>query len=219
VHPRILIGATAVFVLSAGLLVPAVQLGSRPADEWVKTLDGETRVAALKIDDIVGAMKLRPGETIADIGAGTGLFDVPMGKAVGPAGRIYAVEIDAQFFPMIRKRAADAKVANVETVLGQFTDPALPAKNIDVALFHDVMHHIDKRAEYLKALAPYLAPAARIVVVDYEPGQGPHRDQPQLEVSREQLASWMRDAGFAHSEEVKLFADKYFLVFTRTRQR
>jgi ubiquinone/menaquinone biosynthesis C-methylase UbiE len=160
-------------------------------------------------------MKLQPGQTVADIGAGTGLLEVPLAKAVGSGGRVYAEDIDAGFFPEIRKRAADAKVTNVETVLGQFTDPVLPVKNIDVALFHDVIHHVEKRAEYIKTLAGYLAPAGRIVVVDYEPGKGPHREQPQLEVSRQQLAAWMRDAGFNQVDDVKLFADKYFLVFTK----
>lgn len=212
---RIFIAAPLCVLLSATVAGEARQLGSRPAEEWVKMLDGPTRVAALKIDEVVAAMKLQPGQTVADIGAGTGLFEVPIARAVGPAGRVYAVDIDAGFFPEIRKRVADAKVTNVDTVLGQFTDPALPARNIDVALFHDVMHHIERRPEYLKTLASYLAPAARIVIVDFEPAQGPHPDQPQLQVSRQQLAVWMRDAGFAQVEDVKLFPDKYVLVFAR----
>ncbi len=206
-------------VMGAPLDAARDQLGSRPAEEWIKTLDGPTRVAALKIDEVVTAMKLRPGQTVADIGAGPGLFEVPMAKAVGPSGRIYAEDIDAGFFPAIRARVADAHVANVETVLGKFTDPALPVKNVDVALFHDVIHHVEKRAEYIATLAGYLAPSGRIVVVDYEPGKGPHKDQPALEVSREQLASWMRAAGFAQTEDVRLFTDKYVLVFARSASR
>ena len=100
----------------------AAQLGSRPAEEWIKTLDGPARVAGMKIDEVVAALKLQPGQMVADIGAGSGLLDVPVAKAVGPRGRVYAVEIDAGFFPEIRKRAAAAQVQNVETVLGKFTD-------------------------------------------------------------------------------------------------
>ena len=191
----------------------SAQLGSRPAEEWIKTLDGPARVAGMKIDEVVAALKLRPGQVVADIGAGTGLLEVPLAKAVGPRGRVYAVEIDAGFFPEIKKRAADAQVPNVETVLGKFTDPALPVKSIDVALFHDVIHHVENRAAYIKTLAGYLAPSGRIVVVDYEGGRGPHRDQPALEVTREQLAGWMKDAGLSQIEDVKMFPDKYFLVF------
>ena len=193
----------------------AAQLGSRPAEEWIKTLDGAARVAGMKIDEVVSALKLQPGQTVADIGAGPGLLDVPLAKAVGPRGRVYAVEIDAGFFPEIRKRAAAAQVTNVETVLGKFTDPALPVKSIDLALFHDVIHHVENRAAYLKTLAAYLAPAGRIVVVDYEGGKGPHASQPELEVTRQQLAGWMKDAGLAQIDDVKLFPDKYFLVFAR----
>jgi ubiquinone/menaquinone biosynthesis C-methylase UbiE len=193
----------------------AAQLGSRPAEEWIKTLDGPVRVAGMKIDEVVSALKLQPGQTVADIGAGSGLLDVPLAKAVGPRGRVYAVEIDAGFFPEIRKRAAAAQVTNVETVLGKFTDPALPVRSIDLALFHDVIHHVENRAAYLKTLAAYLAPAGRIVVVDYEGGRGPHASQPELEVTRQQLAGWMKDAGLAQVDEVKLFPDKYFLAFAK----
>jgi precorrin-6B methylase 2 len=209
------------FVCLVGLAIllaaapSAAQLGSRPAEEWIKTLDGPVRVAGMKIDEVVSALKLQPGQTVADIGAGSGLLEGPLAKAVGPRGRVYAVEIDAGFFPEIRKRAAAAQVTNVETVLGKFTDPALPVKSIDVALFHDVIHHVENRGAYLKTLATYLGRSGRIVVIDYEGGKGPHSAQPELEVTREQLSGWMKDAGFAQVEEVKLFSDKYFLAFAR----
>lgn len=209
------------FVACAGLVFLAVtapvasQLGSRPVEEWIKTLDGHARVAGMKIEEVVAALKLQPGQKVADIGAGSGLLEGPLAKAVGPRGQVYAVEIDAGFFPEIRKRAAAAQVTNVETVLGRFTDPALPVKAVDLALFHDVIHHVENRAAYLKTLAGYIAAAGRIVVIDYEGGKGPHSGQPQLEVTREQLTGWMQDAGFAQVEDVKLFPDKYFLAFAR----
>jgi ubiquinone/menaquinone biosynthesis C-methylase UbiE len=213
--PRSFVGFVLVALLTVGSAPAPAQLASRPAEEWIKTLDGPARVAGMKIDEIVTALKLQPGQTVADIGAGSGLLEVPLAKAVGPRGRVYAVEIDAGFFPEIKKRAEAAQVANVETVLGKFTDPALPAKNIDVALFHDVMHHVENRAAYLKSLAGYLASSGRIVVIDYEGGQGPHSQQPELQVTREQLAAWMKDVGLTQVEDVKLFPDKYFLAFAK----
>ncbi len=204
--------------LLATLAAPAslsAQLAGRPAEEWIKTLDGPARVSALKIDEVVAAMKLQPGQTVADIGAGTGLLVVPMAKAIGPKGRVYAVEIDAGFFPEIKKRADAAQVSNVQTVLGKFTDPGLPVRTIDVALFHDVLHHVESRAEYLKTLVSYLAPAGRIVVVDYEGGQGPHVKEPTLQVTREQIDAWMKAAGLSKVDDVKLFTDKYVLVYRR----
>lgn len=212
-RPFVAFEAFAALMITGTLLTP--QLGSRPAEEWTRTLDGPQRIASMKIAEIVAALKLQPGQTVADIGAGTGLFEVPLATAVGPKGKVYAVEIDAGFFPEITRRAADAQVTNVETVLGRFTDPALPVRNIDVAFFNDVIHHVDKRADYLKTLAGYLAPSGRIAIVDFEAGKGPHRTQPELEVAREQLVGWMKDAGLTQVDDIKLFDDRYFLVFKK----
>lgn len=212
------LACTAVLLLLLTAAGASAQLGSRPADEWIATLDGPQRVASLRIDEVVAAVNIRPGQTVADIGAGSGLFSVPLAKAVGPTGRVYAVEIDAGFFPQIRKRAAEAGVDNVETVLGKFTDPALPVKTIDVAFFHDVLHHIAERPAYLKTVARYLAPDGRIVVVDYQAGVGPHPGHPELEVSRAQLEAWMSGAGLTEVQAIEMFPDKYFLSFARRRQ-
>jgi len=201
-------------LLASSWLV-AGQLASRPAEEWIKTLDGTTRVSTLKIDEVVAAMRLQPGQTVADIGAGTGLLSVPVAKAVGPKGRVFAVEVDAGFFPAIAKRAGDNGVANIRTVLGVFTDPKLPVTNIDLAFFHDVLHHVEDRGGYLKTLARYIAPGGRIFVVDFEGGLGPHASQPDLQAPREQLAAWMKAAGFSQVAEAKLFQDKYVLTFAR----
>jgi ubiquinone/menaquinone biosynthesis C-methylase UbiE len=211
--PFVAFEAFAALMIAWTLLAP--QLGSRPAEEWIKTLDGPQRVASMRIPEIVAALKLQAGQKIADIGAGSGLFEVPLAKAVGPGGKVYAVDIDAGFFPEIRKRATEGQVANVETVLGKFTDPALPVKSVDLALFHDVIHHIEQRPEYLKTIAGYINSSGRIAVVDFEAGKGPHRDAPQLEVSREQLVGWMKDAGLAQVDDIRMFDDRYFLVFAK----
>ena len=193
----------------------AAQLASRPADDWTKVLEADNRVSSLKIDQIVADLHLKPGQTVADIGAGSGLFEVPLAKAVSPGGKVYAVDIDAGFFSEIKKKADEAHVANVQTVLGKYTDPDLPAKNIDVVFFHDVLHHIQDRGGYLKAAAAYLKSSGRIVVIDYEMNQGPHKDQPDLQVTREQLGAWAKDAGLKQVEDVKLFPDRYFLVYSK----
>ena len=206
---------TASIVLCALLVslpLAADQLASRPAEEWIKTLDGATRVASLKIDDVVAAMKLKPGNTVADIGAGTGLLSVPVAKVVGPKGRVYAVEVDAGFFPAILKRAGDNGVTNVQTVLGEFADPRLPAK-VDMAFFHDVLHHIENRGAYLKKMRTYLTVGGAITVVDFEAGKGPHAADSKLQVSREELTRLMSEIGLSPARDERLFDDKYVLTF------
>jgi SAM-dependent methyltransferase len=147
---------TAALVLTAlaGAVVSAGQLAGRPADEWTARLERPERIAALKIDYIIASLALKPGQNVADIGAGPGILSVPMAKAVGPGGKVYAVEIDKDYFPHVTKRAEADHVTNVVNVLGAFTDPKLPARDIDVALFHDVLHHIEDHGEIRQAERP-----------------------------------------------------------------
>ena len=207
--------AAIVFVLAA-VLAPAAhaQRASRPADDWITTLEAPERVSGLKIPEVVAAMKLRPGDLVADLGAGSGLFVVPLSSAVGAKGKVLAVEIDRNFFPHIQQKAKAAGVTNVQTVAGEATDPKLP-EPVDVALLHDVLHHIENPAAYTKGLAKYLKPTARIVIVDYLVKQGPHRDDPSLQVGKDEAAKVLAAIGFKPVDDVPLFPDKYYVIYRR----
>lgn len=189
------------------------QLASRPADEWRKVLDAPERIAALRVSEIVARLHLQPTDVVADLGAGTGPFVVPFANAV-PSGRVYAVEVDEGFLPMIREKTRAAGIANAQTVLGAFTDPKLPAK-IDVAFMHDVLHHIADRAAYFPALTAYLKPGARLAIIDFHPAKSPHQDQPALQIGKDQTRAMLAELGFKVSEDIALFDDKWFVVFTR----
>ena len=193
----------------------ALQLGSRSAEEWVKTLDTPQRIATLKIDDVVSKLRLMPGMVVADIGAGTGLFEGALAGAVSPGGTVYAVDVEQGLLDHISQRAKELKVSNVRVVLGKFTDPALPVRNVDVALINDVLHHIEDRQTYLKNLAGYVKPGGRIAVIDFRPGLGGHVNQPELRITKEQTDGWMAAAGLKPSEEIDLFTDKFFVVYAR----
>src|SRR5688572_32841182 len=102
-------GLVAVAALAL-LLPPAAdaQLASRPAEEWTKTLESPERLAGLRVDEVVAAMKLRPGDVVADLGAGSGPFVVPFARAVAAKGKVYAVDIDTGFFPPIANKTKQA---------------------------------------------------------------------------------------------------------------
>ena len=213
------------FLAPLGLLVvstqvtplSALQLGGRPAEEWALVLESGRRLGSLEIDEVVSRMGLQQGDVVADVGAGTGVFVVSLARAAGATGTVLAVEVDPGFLPMIEQKAVDGGVENVQTVLGEFGDPKLPRRDIDVAFFHDVIHHIEGRQDYLQATARYMAPGSRVVVVDYHGGRpgAPHGNQPELQITLPQLREWMRVAGFELTEEFDLFDEKFFVVFTK----
>ena len=193
------------------------QLAARKADEWVTTLEGPQRVATQKVDQVLAKLKLKPGMVVADIGAGSGLFSRPLAKAVAPSGKVYAVDIQRDLLDYINQRDKEENIRNVQTVLGEFNDPKLPARDVDLAFINDVLHHIENRAAYLKALGGYLKPDGRIAIIEMnkDDPNTPHKNQPELLVSREQILSWMSDARFKLVEEhADLFpGTKWFLVF------
>ena len=194
--------------------VSARQLAPRPVEDWTARLERPDRVAGLRIDYIIASLKLKPGQTVADIGAGPGILSVPLAKAVAPGGKVYAVDVDKGFFEHITQKASAANVTNIVTVLGAFGDPKLPARDVDVALFHDVLHHIEDRAGYLKALARYMKPGSRIAVVELPP-DGSHKDEPALIVTKDQVKGWMAAAGFTPVEELDGLQGKWFVVYGR----
>jgi ubiquinone/menaquinone biosynthesis C-methylase UbiE len=211
------VNALTVFAwLAATAAAAAGQLASRPAPEWIARLERPERIAGLKIDYIIEKLQLRPGQVVADIGAGPGVISLPMAKAVAPNGRVYAVDIDQAFIDHITMRAKERGIANVKPILGQATDPGLPAADVDVALFHDVLHHIKDRAEYLKNTAKYVKPGGRIAIVELDPKTGSHRGEPELQITKDQAKTWLAAHGFKPEQEFDgLTENKWFVVYAR----
>jgi ubiquinone/menaquinone biosynthesis C-methylase UbiE len=195
------------------------QLASRKASDWITVLESPQRVQGQKVDQVLARLSLHPGMVVADIGAGTGLFSRPLAKAVAPGGTVYAVDIQQDLLDYINQRDQQEHIQNVKTVLGEFNDPKLPARNVDLAFINDVLHHIENRAAYLKALGTYMKSSGRIAIIEMnkDDPQTPHRNQPELLVSRQEIDRWMSDAGF---HQVQEFPDmfpgaKWFLVYGR----
>jgi ubiquinone/menaquinone biosynthesis C-methylase UbiE len=196
-------------------LTSASQLGGRPAEEWIARLERPERVAGLRVPEIVEKLGLKPGQVVADIGAGAGVFSWPLARAVAPA-TVYAVEVDQRFIDHLQQRAGEQKLTNVRPVLGKFEDPLIPEK-VDLAFFHDVLHHVDKREAYLQKVASYVKPSGRIAVIELDATKpyASHRDQPELQVTREDLDKWMKAAGLRKLEEIPMFEakDKWFVIY------
>ncbi|MBI4444015.1 MAG: class I SAM-dependent methyltransferase [Acidobacteria bacterium] len=207
-------------VLAAVWAVPAsaLQLGSRESKQWIETLERPERIAGLKVDEIVAHLGLKPGLVVADIGAGTGVFSRPMAKAVAPSGKVLAVDVDQGLLDYITQRAKQENIANIQPVLGKFEDPNIPIRQVDLAFFHDVLHHIENREAYLRNLVSYMKQDSRIALVemDMDDPQTPHRNAPEMHLSNEQVDKWMAELGFQQAQKFDLFpGKKWFIIYQR----
>jgi len=203
----------AIFAFSVARPASA-QLASRPAEEWIRTLDAPDRVTGLKVPEVLAALKIKAGQVIADIGAGSGVFSLPIGRAIRPGGTVYAVDIDQALLDHIDMEATEQGMVNVKPILGGPSDPLLPV-DVDVAFLNDVLHHIEDRAGYLATLALYLKPGGRIAIIDFRPDTSPHKDDPALVVSEEQATKWLEPAGLKPVEHINLYNDRWFVVFAK----
>ena len=166
-------------------------------------------------DDVVAALGLRPGDRVADLGAGDGYFVPHLARAVGAGGRVYAVEIDEEAVAALIERFG-AGTGNVEAVLAAPDDPALPDAAIDLVLVVNTYHHIAARPEYFRGLQRDLGPGGRVAVIE------PNRDLGGVlslaldeghTSSARDVEEEMREAGDRVEARHELLPVQIFLVF------
>ncbi len=116
---------------------------------------------------LLEALKLRPGDVVADIGAGSGYHSFRLAERVGAKGKVYAVDIQHEMLDLIRRRAKERKVTTLEAIQGTETDPRLPAKAVDLILMVDVYHEFSHPWEMTEALVRALKPQGRLVFVEF----------------------------------------------------
>ncbi len=148
---------------SHGRLFPPQDLG---------LLEGPDRAAWQKPDQIMDALGIADGSHVADIGAGAGWFTIRLARRVGPRGIVYAQDVQPQMLDAIRRRVSREGLQNVQTRLGEGSDPRLPARSLDAVLVVDVYPEVDDRVTFLRNLASALKPNGRIGIINYKPGGG-----------------------------------------------
>jgi len=121
---------------------------------------------------LVEQLELKPGEIVADIGAGTGYFSRRLARKVGDAGKVLAVDIQPEMLALLTNRMAAVGISNVVPILGSATDPKLPAVSVDLVLLVDMYHEFDFPAEIMAALCRAVKPGGRVVFVEYR-GEDP----------------------------------------------
>ncbi len=135
--------------------------------EGAAWLERDEREREERSDLLLVELGLKPGMVVADIGAGTGYYSRRIALLVGPAGKVYAVEVQPEMIKMIEADAKRLGLSNVVPVLGGIDDVKLPNAVVDVALMVDVYHELEFPNEVLKGIVRSLKPGGRIVFVEY----------------------------------------------------
>jgi len=188
-------------------------------DAYVERFEGESRAVYAERHAIVDALALSPGQSIADIGAGTGFFSFLFADAVGREGRVYAVEISRPFLDHLRIESLGRGLAAVEVVEGSARSVALPPASTDLAFICDVYHHFEYPADSLASLHEAIRPGGALVLIDFHrvPGESPEWLLEHVRASREVFQAEIESAGFQFEEAIELpgLDDNYFLRFRR----
>jgi ubiquinone/menaquinone biosynthesis C-methylase UbiE len=181
-------------------------------DRYVARMLDEERAAWQRPDEVVRALGLRPGDTVGEIGAGPGYFTLRLARAVGPSGRVLAVDVVPELMAVLRQRLEAAGLGNVTPILAEPRDPHLPEAGCDLVLVVDSFHHFPDGTAYLRGLASRLRPGGRIVNLDFHKREMPVGPPVENKVSREEFLAAAQEAGLAVVEEKDFLPYQYFLV-------
>jgi len=168
-------------------------------------------------EKVVAALQIRPGDQVADLGAGGGYFTFKLANAAGPAGKVYAVDIDREMTELIVQQAQKDAAKNIETVVAHIDDPRLPKSGVDLVFSCNTYHHIDGRIAYFSNLRKYLRPGGKVAIIDFDRRawlEGLLRHYtPNEFIKRE-----MEQAGYMLQQELTFLDRQSFLIFTVAKE-
>ena len=168
-----------------------------------------------KPDQILEALALRPGQTVANIGAGGGYFSLRFANAVGRQGRVFAVDTDPGFLEFIKDNAKEKGLDNVETILATEDELPLPRGSLDLVFMRNVTHHLPNRVDYFRKLRDILKQEGRIAIIEYRSGDefSFHRMFRHF-VPKEVIVAEMHNAGYQLKEEFDFLPEQSFTIFS-----
>ncbi|HVL56034.1 MAG TPA: class I SAM-dependent methyltransferase [Burkholderiaceae bacterium] len=214
-------GLAAASIVGAWPLAPAAQTPHThrhrfdDAQRWAQIFDDPARDAWQRPHQVIEALALAPDAIVADIGAGTGYFAVRLAHRV-PQGRVYAVDTEPDMVRHLAERAKRDGLANLTPIEARADDPKLP-QPVDLALFVNVYHHIERRPQYFRRIADTLKPGGRIAIIDFtlDSPQGPPK---ATRIEPQRVKSEMAEAGYTLAGQHGFLPHQYFLVFASDRR-
>ena len=209
------------------LLIPFVVFAQNPAKHdqhamhalhddpkaYIAALEDPNRENYQKPNDVLDALALKPGEVVADIGAGSGYFTVRFSNALKESGRVYAVDVSQDMIDYMNRRFQETNARNVTTIMSAADDPRLPDSSVDRIFICDTWHHIENRSQYITRLKKALRAGGQIIMIDFQKRDLPVGPPIDMKIAREDLIQEMESSGFRLVQEHTFLPYQYFLVF------
>jgi ubiquinone/menaquinone biosynthesis C-methylase UbiE len=177
------------------------------------------REAEEQPEKALDALNLKPGMVVADIGAGVGYMSLRMARRVGPSGKVYANDLQPPMLDLLRKNAAKAGIGNVVTVVGDVSDPKLPANTMDLVLLVDVYHEFSQPQQMLRKIRETLKPDGRLVLLEYR------AEDPNVPIIAEhkmtvaQVKSELEAEGFVLQPVIETLPRQHILILTKAASK
>ena len=181
------------------------------AERYAKQFDDPARDAWQMPDRVIGALGLKSGQSVADIGAGTGYFTARLAKSAATP-KVFASDIEPNMVKYLQQRAMKEGLKNVTAVQAKADSPNLP-EPVDVILIVDTFHHIPNRVAYFTALKKSLKPGGRIAIVDFRKGS-PEGPPEEFKFTPDQISGEMGKAGYALQTSHDFLPRQMFLVYS-----
>ncbi len=188
--------------------------------DWaVSTFEGESREVFVSRQRIVDRLGVSAGMTVADVGAGTGIFLEAFAKAVGAGGKVLAVDISPKFIEHMNRRIRESGWTRVETVTGREREAALPPGSVDLVFVCDTYHHFEYPRSMLASIHRALRPGGSLVIIDFERLPGVSREWilGHVRAGKDEVSSEVTAAGFTLLDELEVegLRENYLLRFHR----
>lgn len=206
------------FVLDAGTASTAPPESNDPFYSSVPSayMDDPRRNEWQRPDKVIDYLFIKPGETIADIGAGTGFFSTRFARKVGKTGLVYSADVDETMVRFIEKRAQKEGLGNIRAIHAHLDDPLIPGSSADVVFICDTYLFIDNRVQYLARLRDSLKINGRLAIISFNasaeiPGAPPQ----QRMISKQTVITEAIAAGYAPEADYLFLPFQDFLVFRK----
>ena len=169
-------------------------------------------------EQVIHALEIQTGQHIADLGSGSGYFTFRFADAVGPAGKVYAVDVDPGMNKYVEKQAGKSGHRNIEVICAQHHDPLIPGDGVDLIFTCNTYHHLKDRVTYFTQARKYLRPDGRVAIIDFN-GKGWFFRIFRHFTASETIKNEMESAGYHLQCEFKFLPRQHFLVFSQDKHK